>query len=112
MLKNRVTLGNISRFLSHIIKRLIFAMFEDSSPFTSVHAVVIHILIHEVQLLLAALFSCLICLVSVMICIFNSQEFIYGKFEDCLGLCNFHYCSLLGKTPATMAMVFGHLFTI
>ena len=31
MLKTRVTLGNISRVLLNLIKRLIFAMFKDSS---------------------------------------------------------------------------------
>ena len=35
----------------------------------------------------------LICLVSVMICIFNGEKFIYGTFEDCVGLCNSPYCS-------------------
>ena len=28
-----------------------------------------------------------------MICIFNYEEFIYGMFENCVGLCNSHYCS-------------------
>ena len=37
------------------------------------------------------LFLCLICLVSVMICIFNSEEFIYGIFEDYIGLLNSPY---------------------
>ena len=36
---------------------------------------------------------CLMCLVSVIICILNCEEFIYGTFEDCMGLCNSHYCS-------------------
>ena len=35
--------------------------------------------------------TCLIYLVSVMIYIFNCEEFIYGTFEDCIGLCNSHY---------------------
>ena len=35
--------------------------------------------------------TCLICLASVMICIFNCEEFIYGTFEDCVGLCNSYY---------------------
>ena len=34
---------------------------------------------------------CLICLVSVMICIFNCEEFFYWTLEDCIGLCNSHY---------------------
>ena len=53
---------------------------------------------------------CLTCLVSVIcICIFICEEFIYGKFEDCIGLCIFHCFSfilecLLGKTLVTMAI--------
>ena len=34
-----------------------------------------------------------ICLVSVIIHIFNCEEFIYGTFEDCIGLCSSHFCS-------------------
>ena len=41
------------------------------------------------------LFTCLICLVSVMICMFNSEKIFYGMFEDCIGIFNSHYHSLL-----------------
>ena len=56
MLKTQVTQGNISPFLLKLIKRLIFAMFKDSSPYTNVHAININILVHEVRLLLALTF--------------------------------------------------------
>ena len=72
MLKTRVTLGNISHVLLNLIKRLIFVMF-------------------NVLALTFVPFSYL--LVSVMMCIFNCEEFIYGTFEDCFDLCKFHYCS-------------------
>ena len=54
--------------------------------------------------------TCLICLVCVMICIFNSEELIYGTFKDCIDLCNSHYCfsyfrSLIGNTRVTMAIL-------
>ena len=37
-------------------------------------------------------FTCLICLVSVLICISNCEDFICRTFEDCIGLCDTHYC--------------------
>ena len=40
----------------------------------------------------------LICLLSVMICIFNCEEFMYGPFEDCIGLRNSYYCSLISES--------------
>ena len=45
-----------------------------------------------------------------VICIFNSEEFIYGTFADFIGLCSFDYCSfilesLLDKTAVTMAIL-------
>ena len=53
--------------------------------------------------------TCLICLVSVMICNFNCKEFIYETFEDCIGLCNSTIAPLiseflLGNTGVTMAI--------
>ena len=83
----------------------------------------IHIfsLVHQLWLFLwQILFPCLISLVNVMICIFNWEEFIYGMFEDCIGLFNSHYRSFLfqnfyqvipcyyGNSPK----VSGHLFII
>ena len=41
------------------------------------------------------LLPCLICLVSVMIYMFNLEEFIYETFEDCIGLFNSYYLSFL-----------------
>ena len=82
MLKTRLTLENIPRILLNLIKRLIFLMYKDSSP-PNVHAVNIHIflLVYQLRLLLAlTLFPRLICLVSVMLCNFNCEEFIYGTF--------------------------------
>ena len=54
----------------------------------------IHIfsLVHQIRLLLTL--PCLICLVSA-ICMFNSEEFIYGRFEDCIGLFNSRFRSFL-----------------
>ena len=54
----------------------------------------IHIfsLVHQLRLLLTL--PCLICLVSA-ICMFNSEEFIYGRFEDCIGLFNSRFRSFL-----------------
>ena len=80
MLKTRVTRENIPRILLNLIKRLIFLMYKDSSP-PNVHTVNIHIflLVYQLRLLLAlTLFPRLICLVSVMLCNFNCEEFIYG----------------------------------
>ena len=62
--------------------------------------------------------NCLICLVSVMICIFNYEEFLCGTFEDCLVFVIFIIApvvseSLLGNTRITYCnppKVFGHLF--
>ena len=53
------------------------------------------------------LMACLIYLVSVMVCIFNCEDFIYGTFEDCNGLFNFTIAplfseSLLGNTHVSM----------
>ena len=59
MLKTRITLGNISRFLRfliNLIKWLMFELFKDSSTFTNVQAGNIRILVHEVRLLLALTF--------------------------------------------------------
>ena len=72
-------------------------MFRLLLPF-NVHAVNIHInihiflLVHQLRLLLTLTF--VICLVSVMRCMFNSEEFIYRMFEDCIGLFNSHYRSV------------------
>ena len=52
--------------------------------------------------------TCLICLVSVMIYISICEEFIYGMFEDCIGLCNSIALiseSPLSNTPITMAIL-------
>ena len=46
--------------------------------------------------------TCLICLVNVMICIFNCEKFIYGTFEDCIGLFNSHYCSFYFRILALL----------
>ena len=52
-----------------------------------------------------------------MICTFNSEDFIYGTFEDYIGLFNSHYRSffvsepLLGNTPVTMAILQKCLWT-
>ena len=94
MLIARVTLGNIYCVLSNLTKRLIFATFKDSFFPPNVHAVNSHI-----------------CLVSVMIYIFSSVEFIYGTFEDCISLFNSHNhsCfiseSLIGNTLVTKAIL-------
>ena len=45
-----------------------------------------------------------------MMYVFNCEEFIYGTFEDCIGLYNSHYFSsysesLLGNIHFTMAML-------
>ena len=97
-------------------------MFKDSSSL-STFTLNIHIfsLVHQLWLFLwQILFPCLISLVSVMICIFNWEEFIYGMFEDCISLFNSHYRSFLfqnfyqvipcyyGNSPK----VSGHLFII
>ena len=70
MLKTRVTLGNIPRVLLNLIKSLIFVMFS-----------------------LNFCFLALSVSISVMICNCNCEEFFYGMFEDCNGLCNSHYSS-------------------
>ena len=55
--------------------------------------------------------TCLICLINVMICIFDCEEFVHGTFEDCIGFCNSHTIatfiseSLLGKNRVTMAIL-------
>ena len=54
--------------------------------------------------------TCLICLVSVLICILNCEEFIYGTFEDCIGLFNSHYCSSYSRHNGNPPKVSGHLF--
>ena len=41
----------------------------------------------------AIFMTCLTCLVTVMICIFNCEVFIYDKFKDYIGLCNSQYYS-------------------
>ena len=51
--------------------------------------------------------TCLICLVSVMICIFNWEKFIYGTFEDCIALISE---SLVGNTSVTMSILQKCLF--
>ena len=48
--------------------------------------------ISRVFLSLFKRFPCFICLVCFMISIFDWEEFIYGTFEDCIGLFNSHYC--------------------
>ena len=88
ILKTRVTLGNVSCVLLNLTKRF------HVPPNT--HAVNSHIfsLVYQLQLLLALTFIlCLICLLSVVICIFSWEELIYWTFEDCIGLFNSHYCS-------------------
>ena len=52
--------------------------------------------------------TCLICLVSVMTCIFNCEEFIYGTFEDCIGLRNSHYCSSYFRISTRVTMGILH----
>ena len=46
--------------------------------------------------------TCLICLVSVMIYIFNWEEVIYETFEDCIGL------SILTIAPLTSEFLLGN----
>ena len=54
MLETMVTLGNISRVLLNLIKRFIFVMLKNSSPF-HIHAGIFHIFscVHQLRLLLA-----------------------------------------------------------
>ena len=98
MVKTRVTLGNICRVLLNLTKRLIFAMFKDSSSlpmFTQLTVIFSLWLINYGCLSPLLLFPYLICLASVMICIFSWEEFIYGLFEDCIGLFISQYRSFL-----------------
>ena len=90
MLKIRVTLGNVSRVLLNLTKRLIFLMFKDSS-FLSMYT---NLTVIFSQSYFSFVFLP-ICLISFMICTFNWEEFIYGTFEDSIGLFNSHYCSFL-----------------
>ena len=58
MLKTRITLGNISRVLLNVTKRLIFVMLKDSSP-SQCYVVNIHILslVHQLRVLLTLTFD-------------------------------------------------------
>ena len=114
MLKTRVTLGNISRILLDLTKKLIFVMYKDSSSLSMfTHSTFTFSLYFTNYGCLSPyfLFPCLTCLVSFMICIFNSEEFNYGTFEDSIGLFNSLYRSffvsepLLGNNPVTMAIL-------
>ena len=54
--------------------------------------------------------TCLICLVSVMVCIFHCEEFIYGTLRIVLVFVTLTIAlliseSLLGKTSVTMAIL-------
>ena len=97
MLKTRVTLGNISLVLLNLIKRFILVMFKLFPPMFTVN---IHIfsLVHQLQMFRALTFVPLpypCCW--FLICIFNEEEFIYGKFDDYVFdydyVENSHYCS-------------------
>ena len=68
-------------------------MFKDSSSFSMFTQLTF---MFSLQFANYGCFSpCLLCLVSFMICMLNSKEFIYGTFEDCIGLFNSHFHSFL-----------------
>ena len=97
MLKTWVALGNFSRVLLNLIKRLIYVKFKDFSSlpmFTQLAFIFSLYFTNYGWFTPYLLFPCLICLVSVMMCIFNWEEFIYGTFVDCIGLWNSNCCSL------------------
>ena len=98
ILKTRVTLGNISRVLLNLTKRLIFAMFRDSSFLSMFTQLTIIFSLQFNKYCCFSywlLFPCLICLVSVMMCTFNLEEVIYGTFEDYIGHFSSHQSSFL-----------------
>ena len=86
-------------------------MYKDFSP-PNVHAVNIHmlLLVYQLRLLLAlTLFPRLICLVSVMLCNFNCEDFM-ERFGIVLVFVISTIAlliseSLLGKTPVTVAIL-------
>ena len=91
MLKTRVTLRDISRVLLNLIN--ICHVLRLLLP-PNVYAVNIYIfsLVHQLRLLPTLTFVPLPHLFgSVMILTFNWEEFIYGTFEDCIGICNTRY---------------------
>ena len=84
------------------------------TPSPNFHAVNIDIfsLVHQLSLHLALTFVPLHYLLGqcLDIYIFKWEELIYGKFEDCIGFYNSHYCSFyfkspLGNTPVTVAIL-------
>ena len=92
MLTTWVTLGNISLVLLNLFKRLIFAMFKDSSPLPMFQCFFFSSPIYAASHLnfCSLALSVFVC---VIICILSWEEFIYGTFEDCIGFFNCHYCS-------------------
>ena len=80
MLNTRVKLGNVS----HVFLNLI-----------NIH---LSSLVHQLQLLLVLTFAALPYLFDQCLDMyFNREEFIYGTFEDCIGLCNTTIASLTSK---------------
>ena len=80
MLNTRVKLGNVS----HVFLNLI-----------NIH---LSSLVHQLQLLLVLTFAALPYLFDQCLDMyFNREEFIYGTFEDCVGLCNTTIAPLTSK---------------
>ena len=93
-------------------------MFKDSSSFSMFTQLTF---MFSLQFVNYGCFSpCLICLVSFIICMFNSKKFIYGTFEDCIGLFNslFHsflcqnFCQVILLLLWQLSESLRHLFII